>query len=262
MDGGKQIVDASCYTMDVVIDSVKLGMKEIVGRLQDEELDVAVSIIEYNNINAMDSALAVKINGSLATDAEGNRELSFTKEPEEIESLIDQITPMGGYEREISGTPLAGLGYVTTLLFRNNASKFTLLITDKSYGGENCHGFNSVYDLLDCLKEKNVTLSISTMSIPNSGAISDMTVQNYKRWFNRIEGVFVLLRNFNSNIDTFNEFVLTNLIEEDTFTILKSNSLEKVTLAEPLVKGGATDTDGDGLTDSDNFPYMDKGYCH
>ena len=240
------------YTMESIMKSVKTGIKQIIETLEGQNIDLQVSIIDLKDANYFNSYNPIMINGISAIEAEGKRELSFTNSKEEMFSLIDSLDAYGGYDRQIAATPLAGLGYVTTLPFRADANKFTLLITDKSYSATNYHGFKTVFELLDVLKQKNISLSISTMSIPTeSGSLPDMTVQNYKRWLTRVDGVFVLLRNFTDNISVFTDYLLTHLIEQDTFMILKSNSLDEVILDDPLIKGGSTDSDKDGLTDSE-----------
>ena len=240
------------YTMESIMKSVKTGMKQIIETLEAPNIDLQVSIIDLKDVNYFKSYNPIMINGISAIEAEGKRELSFTNSKEEMFSLIDSLDAYGGYDRQIAATPLAGLGYVTTLPFRADANKFTLLITDKSYSATNYHGFKTVFELLDVLKQKNISLSISTMTIPTpDDSLPDMTVQNYKRWITRVDGVFVLLKNFTDNISGFTDYVLAHLIEQDTFMILKSNSLEEVILSDPLIKGGSTDSDGDGLTDSE-----------
>ena len=214
---------------------------------EDYHLDVEVSIIDFKDINAMSPDSAIRINGNRVTIAEGNRELSFTGNADELERIIDGLDAFGGYDVDISGTPLAGLGYVTTLPFRSNAGKFAFLITDKSYNISNCHGYATVYLMIEDLKEMGVNLAISYMTRATQG---DQTAIFYRRWLDKINGIYIPMKDLDVSEYEFAEFVATNLIGEKNFQILKSTNLDKVELDGPLTKGGSTNSDDDTLTDS------------
>ncbi|ADZ83921.1 cellulose binding domain-containing protein [Cellulosilyticum lentocellum] len=247
------------YTMQKIMPSLKASMKEIVRGLKEEyNLDVEVSIIDFKDINYMSPSSAIQINGIQASKAEGNRVLSFSNSLSEIEQIIDGLDAYGGYDTDISGTPLAGLGYVTTLPFRKDASKFAFLVTDKSYSIANCHGFNTVYEMIEKLNTSGVNLGISYKTREETGSISDNTATFYRRWLQKINGVFVPLRIMADVESGFKEFIITNLIDQKEFQILGSTSLKEIILKEPLAKGGSADTDKDQLTDSEEVYWDSK----
>ena len=245
------VVDTG-YTMEKKLNTVKGSIREIVRLLrEDYHLDVEVSIIDFKDINAMSPDSAIRINGNRPTIAEGNRDLSFTGDADELERIIDGLDAFGGYDVDISGTPLAGLGYVTTLPFRSNAGKFAFLITDKSYSISNCHGYTNLYAMIEDLNNQGVNLAISYMTHQTpQGSLPDQTATYYRRWLNRINGIYIPMKDLDVSEYEFAEFVATNLIGEKNFQILKSTNLDKVELNGPLTKGGSTNSDKDTLTDS------------
>ncbi len=244
------VVDTG-YTMEKKLNTVKGSIREIVRLLrEDYHLDVEVSIIDFKDINAMSPDSAIRINGNRPTIAEGNRDLSFTGDADELERIIDGLDAFGGYDVDISGTPLAGLGYVTTLPFRSNAGKFAFLITDKSYSISNCHGYTNLYAMIEDLNNQGVNLAISYMTHQTQGSIPDQTATYYRRWLNKINGIYIPMKDLDVSEYEFAEFVATNLIGEKDFKILKSTSLDEVVLSSPLTKGGSTNSDKDTLTDS------------
>lgn len=253
--------------MKPMLESVKKGIKDIVNLLKNDNLDVEVCIIDVKDVNQINSPQVIQINGTPAPQAEGNRTLSFTNDTNQIETIVDNLVAEGGYDYFTLGTQMAGVAYTTTLPFRNGANKFVLLITDKSTGIKNYHGYSSTFALLDDLKAKNISFSASSMNRDLGGSIPDNTVQSYRRYISRGNGIFVPLRNFDFEVNIFTDFVLTNLIEQKEFTILGNTDLEEITLVEPLVKGGQTHSDKDGLTDSeevdwsyDRISYTSNGY--
>ena len=242
------VVDTG-YTMKKKLHTVKRSIKEIIRLLQEEyQLDVEVSIIDFKDINALASEDAIRINGNRVSKAEGVRALSFTKDQNKIENILKGLEASGGYATDITGTPLAGLGYVTTMPFRKEAGRFTLLMTDKAYNISNCHGYKTVNQLLDELRQKEVNLGIAYMPYHKSG---DQTEKFYKRWLNHINGMYSSMKDLSDSEYEVAEFIVTNLIGEKEFMILKDTGLVKITLKAPLTKGGSICSDQDALTDSE-----------
>lgn len=242
------VVDTG-YTMKKKLHTVKRSIKEIIRLLQEEyQLDVEVSIIDFKDINALASEDAIRINGNRVSKAEGVRALSFTKDQNKIENILKGLEASGGYATDITGTPLAGLGYVTTMPFRKEAGRFTLLMTDKAYNISNCHGYNTVDQLLDELRQKEINLGIAYMPYHKSG---DQTEKFYKRWLNHINGMYSSMKDLSDSEYEVAEFIVTNLIGEKEFMILKDTGLVKITLKAPLTKGGSICSDQDALTDSE-----------
>ncbi len=255
------------YTMKPVLESVKKGIKAIVNILIEDNIDVEVCIIDVKDVNQINSPQVIQINGTPAPQAEGNRALSFTNDIGHLETIVDDLAAEGGYDYYTLGTQMAGVAYTTTLPYRQGANKFVLLLTDKCTGIDNYHGYSTIFELLDDLKAKNISFSASSMNRVLEGSIPDNTVQNYRRYINRGNGIFVPLRNFDFDVEIFTDFVVTNLIEQKEFKILGNVDLEEITLDAPLVKGGQTDSDEDSLTDSeevdwsyDRISYTSTGY--
>ena len=244
--------------MKGLINKVKYSIDYALDSFEEAELDVNVSIIEVKNITDETIAMPIKINGVAAETAVKDAALCFTSDRSKVDKLLENITLagddiIGGLER---GTQYAGVSYATALPYRSNANKFVLLYTNKDSGRDNELGFNTIFDILDTLSSKGIIFSVSTMNRMKPECKN--TVQHYKRHIARGNGVYVPLLNIENFVVRFPDFVKSNLYEEKEFKVLKYHSLEAIELEAPLVKGGSTDTDKDGLTDSKEVDWGNK----
>ena len=245
-------------SMTGLIKNVKSNIDYTLNALEEAGLDVRVSIIDTKNITDETITTPIKINGVEAKTAIEDAALCFTSDRDKVNELLENLTFAGDDINSSGlevGTQYAGVSYATTLPYRQNASKFVLLYTNKNSGRENDLGFNTIFDILDALSSKQISFSVSTMN----RVAGKYTVQNYKRHIDRVgNGVYIPLLNIDNFAVRFPDFVKSNLYEEKEFTVLKYHSLEKIELEAPLVKGGATDTDKDGLTDSKEVHWGNK----
>lgn len=231
-------------TIESYLDIIKVSLQELLDSLvNDEKLDLNVSIIEYKDIAR---GGFVKINETLATKAEGNFEVSFTNNIHTAYKIINNLNASGGWD--LNSTPLAALGYVESLPYRKDAQRFSLLITDKLYRVDNEHGYPHVYSLLDKLNEKNVSVSVVTLHTSEFSA--------YERWTNYSNGIKISMFKLVRFDEAYTDFIINNLFENQDFQILLANSLKKVRLEAPLERNGLTDTDRDTQTDSEEVNWQ------
>ncbi len=206
------------------INLVKRNLTNLVNKLRDDGITLYASVIDFGDITIGEE-----------THSSGDFQSSITG----IQSAIDALSL--GYGGDEPETDIDGLGMANTLSYRSSASKYLFLITDATYKIDNNYGITSLADIADKLKAKDIKSSVITRTDLYS---------TYSDLYTTTNGITIdISKDF---CDEMYNFMLTATPKE---SVVIANTLVTGSFAEPLVKGGMCDTDGDKLTDSDEVDW-------
>ena len=145
----------STGSMGEEIANVKDNLNKFTAVLNKAGLDFRIAVVEYKDITEAEEAESTKI----LADADGQIWFSTS---EQVEAILSGITADGGGDTD--ETAVDALAAMMTLGFRNDASKFAILLTDAGYKSTNNYGFEGMTDLITRLIEKGISTSVITSS--------------------------------------------------------------------------------------------------
>jgi len=140
----------------------------------------------------------------------------------------------------IDETPIDALEMARRLDYRSSAIKFIFLVTDEGYYINNRYGVTSMDEMVSLLDADKIITSVVT-STGLKTRYQKLNLTTDGGWFN-------IYSNFSPQIT---DFIITKIQNQNVFRAVLCSGLSTVILDAPLAKGGSTDTDEDGLTDSD-----------
>lgn len=148
------IIDAT-GSMGDEISNVKNNLNKFTSTLNSASIDHRISVIEYRDITISEKT-------SILKSADGE---VWNRNPDDVASILDSIEAVGG--GDIPETLLDALGmaiFDSSLDFRNDASKFAIVLTDADYKNDNNYGLVSMDDTIIQLQEKGICTSVITSS--------------------------------------------------------------------------------------------------
>ena len=145
----------STGSMGEEIANVKDNLNKFTAVLNKAGLDFRIAVVEYKDITEKGEAESTKI----LADADGQIWFSTS---EQVEAILSGITADGGGDTD--ETAVDALAAMMTLSFRDDASKFAILLTDAGYKNTNNYGFEGMTDLIAGLIEKGISTSVITSS--------------------------------------------------------------------------------------------------
>lgn len=141
----------STGSMSDEIAGVRNNLNKFTEVLQNAGLDFRISVIDYKDITD-DGDDSTKV---LMQDGE-----KWFTTSEKVASVLDTISVNGGGDNP--ETVLDAIGLMNTLDFRDDASKFSILLTDAGYKNDNHYGYSDMSAAITALKEKGVSMSVIT----------------------------------------------------------------------------------------------------
>ena len=237
------VIDTN-YTIESYMPIIKESLSGIMHTLSGtEKIDLNISVVDYQYRNP--NKISVRIN-NLSSAAIKERNLDpFNKDIDAVSGIMDKFALSMPGSWDLNSVPIGAFGYVEEFPFRQNSNRFALLITDKSYRIDNDHGYNDVYELFDKLNAKDISVSVATLH----------TLDAYDKWAENCNGIKINMFKKVNFAEEYTNFVLNNISQGTDFKIIASNTLKEINLAAPLKLMGQTDTDEDGLTDSDEVEW-------
>lgn len=220
-------------SMSPQIGSVKANLVRLINDLRKEGISLYVSIVDYKDITC-DGINSTKINYPKNVD--------FMNNIDDMLDVMNSISISGGGDNP--ETVIDGLGATTNLGFRKNASKYAFVITDIDYKVDNNYGFTSLNEVANKLNKLGVKSSVVTYSEYAS---------IYSPLYSETDGIWINLSGTFST-DMYN-FILEKTNQGAKYNAIVASGLVPVVLDEELTKGGEIDTDGDGLSDSDEVKW-------
>ena len=142
----------STGSMSDEISNVRNNLNTFAESLDSSNISYRISVIEYKDITVYEEAHSTKL---LTHD--GN---VWMTDPEDVSDVLSSISITGGGDENETVVDALGLMLSDSLSFRNNASKFAILLTDAGYKTDNNYGYLSMDDLIDDLVEKGVNTSV------------------------------------------------------------------------------------------------------
>jgi len=225
-------------SMGSYINSVKANLATLINDLRAQNISLYVSIIEYKDIT---------VEGINSTRVNPGKSADFLNNVHDMLDVLNGLVALGGGDEP--ETPLDGLGYANRLQYRSNAAKFAFLITDATYKINNTFGYTSLQQVAELLASQGIYTSVVARTNHHS---------LYRPLTDTTNGILISLTGaFNREMY---DFILQRSSSENNY-ILASN-LTSITLNEKLRFGGLTDTDGDGLTDSDEVDWRYVNIIH
>lgn len=220
------VMDVS-HSMDKTINQIKAYIGTLVERLYQHNITLHTSLVkftEYKKGQENNTKVLKTKDGSI-----------WAKNSIQAVELLSKLEIASGKEE----TPIDGIGMGMELDYRKGAEKYMVLLTDEGCNPVNRYGIKDLNETAKLLKEKDITTCVVTKEKLEKtySMLSDKTGGKY----------FDINSNFVTGIE---ELILNNLKGEDGFFAVSGLTLEPISLKKKLAKGGSYDTDGDGLTDS------------
>lgn len=225
-------------SMGNAINNVKTYIGALVTSLYQEGITPYVAVVDYTDYRNYPSKSTITL-----TKKDGG---VWAYNKDEAIQLINQLQLKSyGYDE----TPIDALETARRLNFRSGSTKFMVLITDEGYYVNNRYGISSLNQMAQLLK--NGGSSYNNKSIITSVVTSSSLKNTYTTLNNTTDGGhFNIYSNFSPQLKV-KDFISTFIQQKQGFSIISGAGLSSITLDAPLAKGGSTDTDDDGLTDSE-----------
>ncbi len=214
-------------SMSNAIYNVKTNIGLLVSSLYSQGITPYIAVVDYTdyrNYGEQGAFVVKKANGDV-----------WAYDKDEAMYLVSKLALRGG----IDETPIDALEMARRLNFRNSATKFIFLVTDEGYYVNNRYGISNMAEMVELLEEDKIISSVVTKTGLKT-LYQDIYLATQGAWFN-------IYSNFSPQI---RDFIITRINDQNVFRAVLSSGLGTVILDAPLAKGGATDTDDDGLTDS------------
>lgn len=224
------IVIDTTSSMEKKLPSIKKQLNKLIKKLQDNGIYLYTTIITYGDTKYGEKTLLNNMDPELV---ESNK--YFNKDLQTIQNIINNIKKYDGGNDELE-TPIDALGLATTLPYKINPEKYLFLITDIGYKITNDYGYSSLADVSMDLYKDNIYASIVT---------KDDLFSEYKKMTSTTGGIEIEIDD-----DICNEMYDFMTRNTSRTKVVVSDYLATGCFKEELKKGGLCDTDGDGLTDS------------
>ena len=218
-------VDASLSNRGTIT-QLQRELNDFVAKLNSNNINLRMSFIRY---------LDVKFNGKGSTWVNYYSE-DFLTNVSDMTNMINKIEPEGASRYSSIIEPLC---YSNELEYRDNATKIVVVFTSSPMNQENSFGYGEIGDILKKLKKNDINVCIA-------GTNNLEAVYSYIPGYNGGKGIYMT----NSYMKQLYNYIDKMAGTEYDYNAVALNNLAPVFLDEKLIKGAACDTDGDGLTDS------------
>lgn len=220
------VIDVS-HSMDKTINRIKTYIGSLVDRLYKHNITLHTSLVKFTEYKT-----GQEDNTKVLKTKDGS---VWAKNSKDAIELLSKLEIASGKEE----TPIDGIGMGMELDYRKGAEKYMVLLTDEGCNPVNRYGIKDLNDAAKLLKENDITTCVVT---------KDTLEKTYSMLADKTGGkYFDINTNFVTGIE---ELILNGLKGEDGFLAVSGMTLEAISLKKKLVKDGTYDTDGDGLTDS------------
>ena len=234
------VIDTS-GSMGTVLKKAKSSMYDLVRNLMLEGIDVRIAVVSYSDYihDGDNGAKTYTIHNS-----------NWATNPTDASDLINKVSLYGnGYE-----TPVDGLGMAYNTFksqFRNDASKFMVLITDEKYCyPNNRYGFNGLQEIADKLNESSIYTSVVCEN-------DYWNIHSYEPLYKTTHGIQIDINyDWPINLEWYIRQYIKNV---KTYRTVIPNSLEVISLDEPPEMYAEVDSDDDDLYDYEeiDWDYID-----
>ncbi len=140
-------------SMGGVINNVKNNIRKFSEAIVDQGIDIRFSIIEYRDITCKEATKLHTLRGS-----------HWYEDVESIETILGDIKATGGGDTPESAVDALGQVASNKMFWRSNATKFAFLFTDANHKNENNYGYDTLEDVANVLRNKDIITSVVTKS--------------------------------------------------------------------------------------------------
>lgn len=183
----------STGSMGDEINNVKTNVSAFSKYLEDLGVDLRIAIVEYKDITVFDEADSTKahlLNYS-----------PWHYTADQVISALNTIQVIGG--GDTPETLVDALGCVLdedTMLFRSDAHKFAIALTDADYKANNNYGYSSMEEVIDELVSRQIYTSVITSTYYSS---------TYRALYENTGGIFGdIYSDFSAVLQTFADSIL------------------------------------------------------
>ena len=219
------IVIDTTGSMDGSIAKIKTNLTNLIDKLRDDNISLYVSLIDFKDIAYSEPTVVNNNNGK-----------DFYNSIDDVKSAISGMKASGGWDDP--ETDIDGLGQASVLNYRSAASKYLFLITDTTYKVDNNFGFTSLTEVADALHNKGIMTNIIVpSSYYNTYAplVSDPDKSKIAISSAFCDSMYDIISNSNTATDA----------------VVIGSNLVTGCFKSKLTYGGPTNSDTDGLTDSE-----------
>lgn len=167
------IIDSTGSMADE-ISNVRTNLNSFTQVLEDAGLDYRIAIVEYKDIT-----VSGEENSTIVHQKDG---VSWLTSADDVSDILGDISVTGGGDND--ETVVDALGCMLSpeeLTFRNDASKFAILLTDAGYKDDNDYGYADMDAVIAKLQEVGISTSV----------ISDTDYEDtYYSLYNGTDGIF------------------------------------------------------------------------
>ncbi len=223
------VVDTTGSMADA-ISGVKNNINKFAEKLVTSyNIDANFALIEYRDI-VFDGKNTTIVHKSTNSEWFTNVDI-FKKE-------INTLTVDGGGDwRE---TPIDGLELARCLSFRENSTKFVILVTDAGYKDENSFGITNLSEMAKLFKKDNIIISAITYDFSEYEALLNTTDGVYGHIYDDFYTTLLKLASKIGDLTNDGEWVLLS-------------DYKAIKLSDKLVNKDKNDTDEDGLKDGEEL---------
>ncbi len=223
------IVIDTTGSMNTSISQVRTNLTNLIDKLRDDNISLYVSIVDFKDITCDEPTVLNNNNGK-----------QFYSSMSDVKSAISGMNATGG--GDVPETDIDGLGQAYSLNYRSSASKYLFLITDTTYKNDNNFGLTSLTDIATKLHNKGIMTNII---VPTS---------YYSTYAPLVSDPEKSKISINSNFCDSMYDIISNCSATSDAVVIGSN-LVTGSFVEKLTYGGSGNSDGDGLTDSDEVDW-------
>jgi len=219
-------------SMSDEIDAVKQNINNFVDKLKTKDISVNLGLVTYKDITC---------DGQNSTVGHG-----FFSSVDDFKNALGSIKVDGG--GDTPETLIDALETARLLGFRENSTKFIVVLTDANYKLENRFGIKSADEIIERLKSDNIIVSV----------VSPTSFEElYFAFSSQTKGIFAdIYSDFSSTLEKLIDLA-NQYVNDGSWIVLSNLDIIKLKKA-PDLNDSVTDTDGDGLADSEELKNSQK----
>lgn len=217
-------------SMGGAISNTKNNINDFSKRLVDEyNIDANFSLIEFKDIT---------YDGDKSTKQHKNNTSNWFTNINYFKNKVNALYPSGG--GDTPETVIDALAMAYGLNYRNDATKFVILVTDAPYKTDNSYGIKDMQEMSELFSKNNIIVSAISYDENWYKQIIDQTAGLFGYIYGDFSEILLKLANRIGKLTNDGEWVFL----DDYSAVKLSDTIDKI---------GINDTDNDGLSDAEEL---------